>query len=191
MLYKEGDVSRMAMDSSTLYKLIILYMLNKVNFPLTNSQITGFFLEKEYTTYFNVQQVLSELVDSELISCETVRNASYYHITSEGGETLGFFVNKIPGPIMDDMDLFLIKNKYELRNEVGTISDYYRSTNQDYIVHCQVKEGKSTLIELNLSVPTKEEAALMCNNWKEASQDIYASIMRKLMKETKPIDNEA
>lgn len=169
------------MDTTTLYKLIVLYMLNKVNFPLTNSQITGFFLEKEYTTYFNVQQVLSELVESELVSCETIRNASYYHITSEGGETLEFFINKIPGPVVDDMDLFLIKNKYELRNEVGTISDYYRTTNQDYIVHCQVKEGKSTLIELNLSVPTKEEAALMCNNWKEASQEIYASVMRNLM----------
>lgn len=174
----------MAMDSSTLYKLIVLYMLNKVNFPLTNSQITGFFLEKEYTTYFNVQQVISELIESHLISVETVRNTSYYHITSEGGETLGFFVNKIPGAIMDDMDLFLIKNKYELRNEVGTIADYYLSTNtQDYIVHCQVKEGKSTLIELNLSVPTKEEAAIMCSNWKEASQGIYAHIMKKLMQD--------
>ena len=114
----------MAMDSSTLYKLIIMYMLNKVNFPLTNTQITDFFLEKEYTNYFNVQQVISELIDSHLISVETVRNTSYYHITSEGGETLGFFVNKIPSGIIDDMDLFLIKNKYELRNEVGTIADY-------------------------------------------------------------------
>ena len=174
----------MAMDSSTLYKLIIMYMLNKVNFPLTNTQITDFFLEKEYTNYFNVQQVISELIDSHLISVETVRNTSYYHITSEGGETLGFFVNKIPSGIIDDMDLFLIKNKYELRNEVGTIADYYKSTNQEYIVHCQVKEGKSTLIELNLSVPTKEEASVMCNNWKEASQDIYAHILKKLMQDS-------
>ena len=35
----------MAMDSATLYKLMILYMLNKVDFPLTNSQISEFFLE--------------------------------------------------------------------------------------------------------------------------------------------------
>ena len=104
------DMKIMAMDSSTLYKLIIMYMLNKVNFPLTNTQITDFFLEKEYTNYFNVQQVISELIDSHLISVETVRNTSYYHITSEGGETLGFFVNKIPSGIIDDMDLFLIKN---------------------------------------------------------------------------------
>ena len=33
----------------TLYKLIILYMLNRVDFPLTNAQVGNFILEKEYT----------------------------------------------------------------------------------------------------------------------------------------------
>ena len=33
----------------TLYKLIILYMLEKVDFPLTNAQISGFVLDKGYT----------------------------------------------------------------------------------------------------------------------------------------------
>ncbi len=37
--------------SFTLYKLIILYMLNKVDF-LTNSQISEFILDEGYTTYF-------------------------------------------------------------------------------------------------------------------------------------------
>ena len=36
--------------SSTLYKMIILYMLEKDSFPLSNSQITNFILEREYTT---------------------------------------------------------------------------------------------------------------------------------------------
>lgn len=39
----------------TLYKLIVLYMLEKVDFPLSNTQISDFFLEKEYTNYFTVQ----------------------------------------------------------------------------------------------------------------------------------------
>lgn len=171
----------MALESITLYKLMILYMLNKVNFPLTTSQLSSFLLDQNYTNYFTLQQVISELVDSHLISCETVRNSSYYHITSEGSETIGLFSNKIPGAIVDDMDIYLMDNKYELRNEVGTLADYYKSANSDYIVHCQVKEGRSTLIEINVSVPTKEEASSMCSKWKEASQSIYAYIMKSLM----------
>jgi len=157
-------------------------MLNRVDFPLTNAQISSFFLEKNYTNYFTLQQVLNELIETDLLSINTVRNTTYYHVTTEGYETLEFFGNKIPGAIVDDVDTYLIENKYELRNEVGTISDYYRSSTQEYIVHCQVKEGKSTLIEINLAVTTREEAEMMCNNWKDASQEIYANVISQLVK---------
>ena len=43
-------------DTLSLYKLIILKMLEQVEYPLTNSQITEFILDKEYTNYFTVQQ---------------------------------------------------------------------------------------------------------------------------------------
>ena len=39
-------------SSLTLYKLIILYMLDKVSFPLANSQISEFILNAGYTNTF-------------------------------------------------------------------------------------------------------------------------------------------
>ncbi|MDE6961360.1 MAG: DUF4364 family protein, partial [Lachnospiraceae bacterium] len=44
-------------DTLTLYKLIVLKMLSFLDHPLTNSQISEFILEKEYTNYFTLQQV--------------------------------------------------------------------------------------------------------------------------------------
>ena len=61
-------------EAFTLYKLIILYMLDKVDFPLTNSQISEFVLDKGYTDYFKLQQALSELADSGLILKESTHN---------------------------------------------------------------------------------------------------------------------
>ena len=55
----------------TIYKLTILNMLDKVDFPLTNTQISNFFLEQDYTDYFRVQQVLSDLEDASLIHAES------------------------------------------------------------------------------------------------------------------------
>lgn len=78
-------------DALTTYKLIILYMLDKVDFPLTNSQVVEFVLEKEYTTYFTLQQVLGELNEAELVHVRQVRNSSYYTITDAGRETLEYF----------------------------------------------------------------------------------------------------
>ncbi len=100
-------------------------MLNKVNFPLTNAQISEFILDKEYTNYFTLQQVIGELAEGDLISLKTVGNTSYYHITPQGEETLGFFQNRISNLIKEDINTYLLENKYELKNEAGILSDYY------------------------------------------------------------------
>ena len=42
-------------DTLTLYKLIILKMLSMIDAPLTNSQISEFILEKEYTNYLRLK----------------------------------------------------------------------------------------------------------------------------------------
>ena len=88
------------METLTLYKLILLYILNKTEFPLTNSQLSEFILDKGYTTYFRIQQALSELLEANFISAEHIRNSSYYSITPSGRETLEFFGDKVsPGTV--------------------------------------------------------------------------------------------
>ena len=171
----------MAAEALTLYKLMVLYMLNKVNFPLANSQISEFMLEKQYTSYFTLQEVLNDLVGNGFIQLITYRNSTQYKLTPEGFETIAFFDSKISSAIKEDIEQYLKDNKYDLKSEVGTTSDYYKSTSRDYIVHCQVKEGASNLIELNIAVPLEEQADAMCAKWKDASQEIYEFIMHKLM----------
>ena len=173
----------MLAEPMTLYKLMNLYMLHQVNFPLTNAQLSNFFLDREYTTYFTLQQALNELLDAGLVKKETMRNSSRYEITKEGEETLEFFGKNISPAIVSDMDEYLKQNRFRMRNEVGLISDFYKSTNQDYIVHCEVREGKAVLVNLDISVPDKEQAEIMCNHWKDRSQEIYAYMMKSLMSE--------
>ena len=173
----------MLAEPMTLYKLMNLYMLHQVNFPLTNAQLSNFFLDREYTTYFTLQQALNELLDAGLVKKETMRNSSRYEITKEGEETLEFFGKNISPAIVSDMDEYLKQNRFRMRNEVGLISDFYKSTNQDYIVHCEVREGKAVLVNLDISVPDKEQAEIMCNHLKDRSQEIYAYVMKSLMSE--------
>jgi DNA-binding PadR family transcriptional regulator len=140
----------MLTEPMTLYKLMNLYMLKQVNFPLTNAQLTNFFTEHEYTTYFTLQQALNELEDAGLVHKEASHNSTRYDITREGEETLNFFGKNISSAIIEDMNQYLKENKFRLREEVGTTADFYKGTNQDYIVHCEVRENKTTLIRLDL-----------------------------------------
>lgn len=168
-------------DTFTLYKLIILYMLDKVDFPLTNSQISEFILDKGYTSYFKLQQALAELTEAELIREETTHNRTLFHITEDGAQTIDFFRNKISRPIQEDIDAFFNEKKYELKNETSVKADFYRNTAGEYSVRCQVLENQGPLIDLTLSVPTESEAEAIAANWQKKNQEIYAWLMSQLL----------
>ena len=167
----------------TLYKLMILYLLKQVKFPLTNAQISDFFLGHEYTTYFTLQQAFNELLEAHLIKVETVSHSSRYEITREGEDTLSFFGNKISDAIVDDMNQYLKENKVRLRDEVGIVADYYKMGSQEYTVHCEVREAKQVLFELNVTVPMEKQAEDMCARWKTCNQAIYAFVMKELLRD--------
>ena len=171
----------MQSDTFMLYKLIILYILSRVKFPLTNAQLTAFILEKEYTNYFNIQQAISELLDDEFISCKMTRNSSLFSITESGLQTLNFFDNMISQGIKDDIEDYLAKNKYVLQEEVSTTAEMYFIKKGEYMVQLKAVERESTLIDLTLTVTSEEEANTMCTNWKNKSSDIYAYLMSTLL----------
>jgi len=168
-------------DMLTIYKLIILKMLALIVLPLSNSQISEFILEKEYTNYFTLQKILFELAESGLIIISSHHNQSLYHITNEGKRTLSFFEYKIPDSIKQDIQVYLKEHQIEIRDSRSIVSDYFPGNSDDFLVRCQVREQDSTLIELTLSVPDKEQAVSMCNHWKEKSQEIYEFVMKNLL----------
>ena len=168
-------------EAFTLYKLIVLYMLEKVDFPLTNGQISEFILDKEYTSYFTLQQAISEMVETGFIREESTHNRTMYHLTEEGAETIQFFKSNISPAIRKDIDTFLKEKAYELKNEVGVKADYYPNKSNEYSVRCQICEGDASLIDLTISVPTEEESISVANNWNKRHQEIYAQIMANLL----------
>ena len=168
-------------DVEILYKLMIMYMLKRVNFPLTNAQMLEFFIEKQYADYLTFQKAIGELVEANLVSEEVSGTRTRYELTGEGVETLGFFGNKISETIRSDIDQFIHENKYKMRNEIAVTAIYDRTPEGDYMTHMVVKEGKSTLIGLDLSLPNEEEAERVCEKWESESQKIYEFVVTNLL----------
>ncbi len=168
-------------EAQTLYKLIVLSMLDRVDFPLTNAQISDFILTKEYTNYFMLQQVLAELVETDLAEVQTVRNSSYYRMTEKGKETLSFFGHMVSAAIHEDMDQYFKENAIALRDEMSVRADYFKNNHEEYSVHLQVLEKDVPAISLTLSVPTENQANSMCANWKKKNQKLYAYLMQELL----------
>lgn len=167
-------------DSFTLYKLIVLYMLSNVDFPLTRSQIVDFILEKEYTSYLNLQAAISQLCEGNLITQQSVRNRTQLFLTDEGRSTIAFFQNRISPRIKEDINQYFKEHSLLLKEEVMTTADYHRSADGGYRAQLVAKENNIPLVELSLFVPTEQIASSICQNWEEKNQMIYQYLVEQL-----------
>jgi hypothetical protein len=155
-------------------------MLDKVNFKLTYSQISGFILEKEYTNFLTLQQVISDLQDAELIKADAMMNRTFFSITPEGQNTLKYFGNRISDTIKQEIDTFLTEKHLELKNEASITANYYKSTSGEYETELIAKEKDIELVNIKLSVPTKDMAETICDSWYNKNQSIYKYLMEEL-----------
>ncbi len=132
-------------EALTQYKLIVLYMLDHVDFPLTNTQISNFVLDKEYTT-------------------------------------LSYFPDKISAAIKSDVLTYFAENKMELKQEISIVADYYKTTSQEFSARCQIREKDRALVDLTITVNTKEQAEAVCSNWQKQSEEVYTYLMDLLIR---------
>jgi len=168
-------------DSLFLYKIIILYMLDRIDeYTLTNTQLSSFILDRGYTTMFNIHEALSEMIDSGFISVSTIRDTQHYKITNLGEEALFYFENRLPNPIKQDILDYFKEEKINLKNESEIYADYYPNDNQEYTVECIIKERKDTLLDLKFNVPTRGLAVSICDNWRAKSTEVYGYLMNEL-----------
>ncbi|KAI4444340.1 MAG: DUF4364 family protein [Ruminococcus sp.] len=168
-------------ETLTLYKLMILYLLKKVDFPLATTQISDFMLGMEYTNYFRLQEALSELQEANLVEAENTYRRTLYHLTGDGVRTIRLLQGNINFEIRRDIDAFVKENEFHLREALSAKASYYLNANQEYEARCQILEGKYSLLDLKLTVPTRAEAEAISKNWNAASQEIYGDLLTKLL----------
>lgn len=84
-------------------KLLLLYIIDRSEKPLTNEQITEFMLENNYMNYFLIQQYLSELINSSFIEYSITENKKTYKMLDKGKATLSYFEDRIPKKIKEEI----------------------------------------------------------------------------------------
>ena len=129
-------------EPNMIYKIAALEMLDKAGEPLSNMQITGFFLDGRYTDYFNVQQVLSDLENTDMITSQTMHNNTRYRLTEEGQRTLALFGDKLTEAIQQDIRAYLSEHRIQFKKENALSANYDKALGGGYLVHCTAKEDQ-------------------------------------------------
>lgn len=161
-------------------KLILLYIIEKVNIPVSNLQITKLIMENDLMDYFSLQQYLNELCDDNLLYTEVENNKMFYTITALGKKTLKYLDYLIPAGAKYRIDTKIRTIRQKIRNETSITADFIPESEDKYMVHCSVLEDDFTLIEINMAVGNRNDARNICENWKNHPHQIYMEIIESL-----------
>ncbi len=168
-------------EPQTLTKLIVLYMLDRVDYPITRAQIFEFILEKEYSNYFTLTQAIYELTEDGFIESSPTHSSTLLTLTEDGRNTLSFFQNRISEGIRNDITAYFEEKHMEIANDASLLTNYYRTSAGDFVADLTAREHSSDLVNIKINMPTEESARAICEHWKEQSSDIYAFLLEKLL----------
>jgi predicted transcriptional regulator len=167
-------------------KVVMMFLLEKMRTPMTFGLIMQFAVENNYMNQYNAQMFLDEMVEAGYVEMLEVTNIAHYVLTDEGETALDSFMGNIPQVLKERVARFVTENRNTAKREFEITANYfYDQYNNEYIVKCVAYEDDIPLIELKLSVVTKEQALVICNNWKNNVESIYGDVLRVLTEKRK------
>lgn len=172
----------MLQETTMLYKLTILYLLSKVDYPISNNSLSNFLLQNDFTDYFNLQQIMGELIDDGYVEREVVRNKTLYRISDSGSSTIKLLDRELSSSMKKDIKNYIRENDMALKDDISVMAHYYQTGIDSYTANMYIEEAGEKLLELNISAPTKAEAEKICSHWAAASDTLYPLIMKELLK---------
>ena len=173
-----GNVGKIYTNSGTVAKLILLYVFDKMETPLTESTVLNMCTnQNDWLTYMVCKEVMAELVDIGFL--HTVGNSAnepFYGITTDGRACLSYFFVKIPSSTREDISNFIKKNRLNFRRMQEYFRDYYKNSDGSYTVVLKIIEPNTTLLELKINAPNRAAATTIYKRWEEKASDVFAQI---------------
>ena len=161
-------------------KVLILYILNKLNEPITNDALLRLVLSVMDMNYFYFQQFLLDLLDNKYIACFEQEEKNVYLITEKGKETLKLTSNILPGIIKLKVDTSFKNELSSVAEEESITAEFTPRSENDYTVTCKINENNSCIFEVSVFAGSREEAKKIVDNWKENAYRIYPEILNSL-----------
>ncbi len=157
-------------------------MLKVMQAPLTNSEICEYILDKGYTDTFNIQIVITDLLNDKLIESEKMHNRTYYSMTDEGSDVLNSLESRIAPVIKNDIYSYLSSKEYDIKNNHSIQTKVNKISDEEYEAVLSAFDKRGQILSISLSFPTEALAVSACDNFNNTNTDIYKYLIGKLLK---------
>ena len=166
-------------DNETLAenKVLILYILDQVNKPISNENLYQLVLCSTEMNFFYFQQFLLDLCETKFILSYTKESQTIYEITDLGKSTLDLTLDILPGIMKLKIDTNLKNTLEKVEEEHSIVAEYTPKNENNYIINCKIIENNETVFEVKTFAYSREQAKEIVDNWKNHADKAYPKIL--------------
>lgn len=161
-------------------KLLILYILQKVNHPVSYKELLELVISISDMNYFDFQQFLQDLLDDNFILKYIQNDDEIIELTDDGKNALELTIDMLPGIIKLKVDSSFKEQYNKIKDEFSVYARYTPITETNFTVNCKIIENSQTIFNLETVADSKEQAKQIVNNWNKNAEQIYPEILKIL-----------
>ena len=163
-------------------KVLISYLLNKINNEIKNDNLYNIVSLSEDINYFYYQELITDLKNNNLIIFISQDDCNLLKLSSEGKQAYELTKSLLPGLLKLKADTVLKEQIPNIEEESSVISEFIPKDENNYTIKCKVIEKNETIFEISLYAGSRENAKQIADNWKNNANSIYPKVIELLSK---------
>ena len=163
-------------------KVLILYILNLINGEFRQDDLFKIISSINDINYFYFKQLLTDLIDSNLVGTYTKEEESVIKITSEGKNAYILTKDVLPGIMKLKADNIFAKEFPNIEEESSVIAEFIPKNENEYTIKCKIVENNETIFEVKTFAGSRDRAKRIVDNWNQNANTIYPQILNLLFK---------
>ena len=173
-------------QETTLHKLIVLFVLEKIEIPLTEQSIIDICYGKNnwIDNYMECKEIIFSLVEAGFIY-KTNRNSEEdrYTITYTGRNCLSHFYERIDKDLRDQITEYVKENRMAFKRSQEYVSTIDRNSDGSYTVCLKIRSAliDEPMFEIKIKAPSRQSAIGATNIWRDKAHLIYENVYETLI----------
>ena len=162
-------------------KVLILYLLNKISDGIKSDNLYKLVSSANNINYFYFQELLTDLIDTNLVGSFTKEDDTFIKITSNGQNSLSLTKSLLPGILKLKADNVFKEVISNIAEESSIVTEYIPKDENNYTVKCKIVEKTETIFEISTFAGSRDRAKQISDNWKNNANIIYPKIINLLL----------
>jgi len=173
----------MPTKDATTSKLIALFVFDKMEVPISEETFTDMCsVSNDWLAQMESKPTLVQLLEAGFIhTLSASHNETLYSITPEGRVCLAHFFIRIPSTLRERISEFIKVNRLKYRRKQEYLTDYFKNADGSYTVILKIIEPTQPVLEIKMSVPSRNTAKWINKQWEEKASSVYASLYEQLV----------